>query len=123
MPSRIRPVQAVDTKNAPQSPPWVQVGANHLTIQVSVRPASRKRGVLRIDPAGPVVGLLSPPEKGRANRELIEFMAKLLDLRPSSLSIVKGQSTRQKVIRAASSAPQELASTLARISHQEKDER
>jgi uncharacterized protein YggU (UPF0235/DUF167 family) len=95
--------------------PWLRPGDGYLTIAVSARPASRKRGLLRCLPAGPVIGLLSAPEKGRANRELIEFMAETLDVPASTVSIARGQGARQKVVRVETSVPHELARKLAKL--------
>ena len=57
--------------------PWLRIGDGYVTVEINARPASRKRGVLKTQPSGPVIGLIAAPEKGRANRELIEFMAEV----------------------------------------------
>lgn len=50
-----------------------------------------KEGVLQIR-----VG--APPDKGKANKELVDFLSKTLGVRKSSVIIVKGQTSRNKVI-------------------------
>ena len=45
------------------------------------------------------IALTSPPVDGRANEACIEFLAELLAIPRSSVSIVSGQSSRNKVIR------------------------
>jgi uncharacterized protein YggU (UPF0235/DUF167 family) len=93
-------------------PPWLRLGKGYLTVEIKARPGSRKRGLLRTLPTGPVVALVAVPEKGRANRELIEFIAEVLGVSPMALSIVKGQSARQKLIRVETAAPQALGAKL-----------
>ena len=47
------------------------------------------------------IALTSPPVDGRANEACIEFLAELFTIPRSSVSIVSGQSSRNKVIRIA----------------------
>jgi uncharacterized protein (TIGR00251 family) len=42
--------------------------------------------------------IAAPPVKGKANRELISFLSDVLGVSMSSLSIVKGQTSRNKII-------------------------
>lgn len=44
------------------------------------------------------VKLTSPPVEGRANKALIKFLAKRAGVPPSSLTIMQGHSSRDKVI-------------------------
>jgi uncharacterized protein (TIGR00251 family) len=50
-----------------------------------------KAGVLHIKVA-------TPPEKGKANKELIDLLAKNLGISKSSVLVVKGQTSRHKTI-------------------------
>jgi uncharacterized protein YggU (UPF0235/DUF167 family) len=99
---------------APLSP-WLRLGDDYLTVEISARPGSGKRGLLRTRPTGPVVALASAPEKGRANRELIEFIADLLDVPASAVSVIRGHSARQKVIQIESAAAQALGAKLIEL--------
>jgi uncharacterized protein len=44
------------------------------------------------------VRVLSPPEKGEANRELLRLLADHLEVPPSRLKIIRGLTSRQKLI-------------------------
>lgn len=70
---------------------------------------------MRISATGPVIGLAAAPEKGRANRELIEFIADLLGVPASAVSVIRGHSARQKVIRIQSAAAQALGAKLIEL--------
>ena len=48
-------------------------------------------GVLRVK-------VSAPPIKGKANRELITFLSRLLGVGKGSISIIKGHTTRNKVV-------------------------
>ena len=44
------------------------------------------------------VKVAAPPVKGKANRELVAFLSKALGVGKGSLTIVKGHTSRSKVI-------------------------
>lgn len=44
------------------------------------------------------VSIISVPEKGKANKELLDFLSKMLDIPKSSIEIVKGQTDQWKKI-------------------------
>lgn len=48
-----------------------------------------KEGVLHVK-------IAAPPEKGKANKELIDFLAERLGIKKSDVLIVKGQASRHK---------------------------
>ena len=43
--------------------------------------------------------IAAPPEKGRANKEIVVYLAKLLGLRRRDVSVVRGLTTPLKTIR------------------------
>lgn len=45
------------------------------------------------------IKLRAPPVEGRANEALIEFLAARLDLPRRALSLVRGDTSRQKLLR------------------------
>jgi uncharacterized protein len=96
---------------------WLRLDDKHLTIELSVRPGAGKQGFLRIRPTEPVVALRSAPEKGRANRELVEFLAETLGVPTAAVSIIKGQGARQKVVRIETSSPQATAARLVELAN------
>lgn len=44
------------------------------------------------------VRVAAPPVKGKANRELITFLSQVLDVGKDTLTIIKGHTSRSKVI-------------------------
>ncbi len=44
------------------------------------------------------VKIAAPPEKGKANKELVDFLSRTLGVKKSAISIIKGQTSRNKVI-------------------------
>lgn len=70
-----------------------------LRLQVVVKPRSRKRR-LSIDMTEEfvVVEVKAPPDKGKANKELLKFLAKSLDISSSQIGIVYGHTSQDKVL-------------------------
>ncbi len=42
------------------------------------------------------VNVISVPEKGKANKELLDFLSKMLDIAKSSIKIISGETDRYK---------------------------
>ena len=56
--------------------------------------------------------IAAPPEKGKANRELTDFLSGVLDIKKSSISIVKGETGRDKLIYVEGLNPEEITRRL-----------
>ena len=74
-------------------------------IAIKVRPGSSRQGLKGMDGERLVVCVHSPPEKGKANREVLKVLAEALDLPASSLEIVKGNTSRRKTVLARGLTP------------------
>ena len=69
-----------------------------LQIVIKVNPSSG-RSACQIDKNGTLkCALKSPPEKGKANEELIRLIAEKLDLPRTSVSILLGKTARTKTV-------------------------
>jgi uncharacterized protein len=72
-----------------------------VTFAVKIHPRAKKDAVA--GEMGDVlkISLAAPPVDGRANEACVEFLAKLLKVPRSSVTIASGQASRSKVIRVA----------------------
>lgn len=69
-------------------------------MRVRVRPSAKEnciRGIL--DDGSIKIDLKAPPEDGRANEELIEFLAEELHAAKQSVEILSGHTSRKKTVR------------------------
>ena len=74
-------------------------GVMALILEIKVVPQSGKQK-FQLDKRGKLkCYLLSAPEKGKANNELIKFIAQLGKFPQYKLEIVRGESSRNKVIQ------------------------
>lgn len=70
-----------------------------VTFAVKVHPHARKNAVTGELRDALKLSLTAPPIEGRANQACVEFLAKLLKVSRSSVTIASGESSRTKVIR------------------------
>lgn len=72
--------------------------ASSARFEVRVAPASGRRA-LKVDESGRVrVAVTQPPERGRANRAVVELLAERLGVAKRGVRIVKGLRARDKLI-------------------------
>ncbi|MFH1454270.1 MAG: DUF167 domain-containing protein [Armatimonadota bacterium] len=69
----------------------------YVTCEVKVNPKSRKNEIDLRDSKF-YIKVTSAPEKGKANKAVIDLLSKKLDIRKSDLIILKGETVQNKLI-------------------------
>jgi uncharacterized protein len=72
-----------------------------VTFEVKIHPRAKKNATSGELGEALKLSLTAPPLEGRANQACIEFLAKLLKVPRSSVTIASGHTNRNKVIRVA----------------------
>lgn len=68
-----------------------------ISVRVSTR--SPRTGITKIMEDGSVkIGLSSPPVDGKANEELLKYLAGIMHVPKSNLEIIAGQTSKNKLI-------------------------
>lgn len=97
-----------------------------LTARIRLTPGARKTGVQGLaDAAGDAgaagrmlkISVNAVPEDGKANRALLEFLAREWGLPKSALSLLNGDTSRQKTVLAETDDPQSLMARLRALYH------
>jgi uncharacterized protein (TIGR00251 family) len=83
-------------------------------LEVEVAPKSRKPGVAGRRGGALRVRVASAPEGGRANKELVALVAAFLGVNRSAVTVVKGATSRRKLLEVEGWTAGELAAALAR---------
>jgi len=78
------------------------------TFAVKVHPRARQNAITGQLGDALKLSLTAPPIEGRANEACVEFLAKLLKLPRSSVTIASGHSSRRKVIRVVGLSTEEI---------------
>ena len=69
-----------------------------MKLTVHVKPRSSRSQILGLKDGVLEVAVQAPPVDGKANEELIKLIAGALDLSKKNVSVVAGQTGRQKII-------------------------
>ena len=89
--------------------------SHRFKLSVQVNPGtSRRRGVWREDHLK--VNLTEPAEDGRANEELINYIADLFGLKASDVTLASGHSSRRKELELTNLSRRELTETIKSLS-------
>lgn len=84
-------------------------GKGGAAISVRVTPRSSKNEISEILEDGTIkIKLTAPPVDGKANEALIDFLAKVLNIKANQLDIVAGQTGRDKLITITGLRPEEV---------------
>ena len=71
---------------------------SQVKISLHVHPNAARNEVIGFTEGIWRVRVAAPPIKGKANKELLSFLSRILGLSQSSLAIAKGHTSRNKVI-------------------------
>ncbi|KAK7484012.1 hypothetical protein BaRGS_00024747 [Batillaria attramentaria] len=119
MPKKQRAKGADSDSGAAASPnqddgnPVQQTSPNTVTIKILAKPGAKHNAVTDITREGVGVQIAAPPVDGEANAELVKYLASILGLRKSDVSLDKGSKSRNKsVIVSGSSSRDEIVSRL-----------
>jgi len=76
-------------------------GGRSVLLSVRVQPGARRSGAAGLFDGQLKLAVAAPPEGGRANEAAAALLGELFGLRPSSVELVRGHSSRSKVFRLA----------------------
>ena len=83
------------------------------TLRLRVHPGAGQNELAGFTAGVLQVRVAAPPVKGKANRELIAFLSEVLGVSKSSLTIVKGHTSHNKVIAVAGLSQEEVLQRLS----------
>lgn len=72
-----------------------------ITIKIKVEPRSSRKGISGVMGDTLKIRVNSPPVGGAANEELIEILSEKFGIRKSAIIIVRGNSSKDKVVEVA----------------------
>ena len=72
---------------------------SHADLAVRLQPRANRDEVVGVREGRVVVRVTAPPVDGKANDALCRLIAKKAGVAPSKVTVVKGQTAREKVVR------------------------
>jgi uncharacterized protein len=87
----------------------LQSGKGGAAISVRVTPRSPKNEITEILDNGTIkIRLNAPPVDGKANQALIEFLAKMLEVKPAQIDIIAGLTSKDKLLTITGLRPEDV---------------
>jgi uncharacterized protein (TIGR00251 family) len=80
----------------------------NISIQVRVQPNAARNEVVGFTDDVLQVRVAAPPVKGRANRELADFLSHILQVSKSRVTILRGHTAKNKVIAVSGLSREEV---------------
>lgn len=81
---------------------WIEPGRDGVRLTIRVQPRASRTEVAGLYGEDALkIRLAAPPVDGAANRELVEFLATMLDVAKSAVVIERGKSGRLKTVAVA----------------------
>jgi len=69
------------------------------TLTLRIQPRASKNGIVIMEDGSLKIRLIAPPVDGAANESLVKFLSDILSVAKSSVEIVSGHTSREKVVR------------------------
>src|SRR5947209_18267838 len=86
----------------------------HVTLSLRVQPRASRNAVVGWTGDTLNIRLTAPPVEGAANAACLAFLADLLDIPSAQLAILRGERSRQKVVRITGLTQDEVHARLAK---------
>ena len=86
-----------------------------MNLNVKVHPRAKRNAVEVSDDGAVTIRVTAAPEKGKANIAAVKLLASRLDLPRASVSIIRGHTSRNKVVRVNGIEDAELKERLTLI--------
>jgi uncharacterized protein (TIGR00251 family) len=74
----------------------IQVTSTGVLIRVFVQPKARREQVVGLHGDRLKLAVTEPPDKGKANAAVIRLLAEVLQVAPSKVELLRGDTSRQK---------------------------
>ena len=87
---------------------------DEVKIALRVHPGATRNEVVGIDNGVWRLKIAAVPKQGRANRELVDFLSKILATSKSRINIVKGRTARNKLVAISGLSQEDITRRLAR---------
>ncbi|HRE18783.1 MAG TPA: DUF167 family protein [Rhodocyclaceae bacterium] len=93
---------------------WYRLAADgSALLHLHIQPGAKTSEVVGLHGEALKLRLAAPPVDGKANAALLTFLAEQLGVAKSSLELLRGETSRQKTVKASGVSEEELRRLLA----------
>lgn len=93
-------------------PAWMSVGADGVTLRLKVHPRASRNEIGPAFGAQLKVKVTAPPVDAAANEALVRLLAETLDCSRGSIEVLRGATSRNKVVRIRGIEPLRIAALM-----------
>lgn len=93
---------------------WIKAYKKGVLIQIKVVPNSSKNQLSLLDTILKI-NITAPAVENKANKELVQFLAKLLNVSKSDIQIVSGEKGKQKQIYLSNQDPENIVKLIEEV--------
>jgi uncharacterized protein len=95
--------------------PTLEPHADGAILPVRAHPGARRNEIRDVQDGMLKVSVTQAPEKGKANKAVIELLAKKLGLKKSQIELIAGETSHQKRFLVRGVTPAELAERIRQV--------
>jgi len=99
-------------ENRGSTPGWILLGNGWVSITLKVHPRASRNEIGPVEAGMVKVRVTAPPVDSEANEAVLRLLAEALDCSRSSLDLLRGHTSRIKVVRITGLSPEEVAGRL-----------
>ena len=77
---------------------WYKIQEQQVQLRIFVKPNAKRSALLAVGEKELQISLHAKPQDGKANQELLNYLAELLDLPKTQLHLERGEASRHKVV-------------------------
>jgi uncharacterized protein (TIGR00251 family) len=89
----------------PPSPPWADLRAGEVILHLRVQPRARQQGIAGVVGQRLKLRVSAAPEAGRANDAVLTMIARIAEVPPTAVTVIRGALSRDKTVRIATREP------------------
>ncbi|XP_014211508.1 UPF0235 protein C15orf40 homolog [Copidosoma floridanum] len=86
--------------------------SGNVTIKVQAKPGAKQNNITDFSDEAVGVAISAPPQEGEANAELVKYLASVLSVRKSDVSLDRGSRSRHKVVLVSGSSVEKVTEKL-----------
>jgi uncharacterized protein len=78
---------------------WRHEDAKGIVLSLHVQPGAKRTEVAGVHGDALKIRLAAPPVDGKANAQLVRFLAEMFGVQSRSVTLLRGETSRQKTVR------------------------
>ncbi|XP_066585625.1 UPF0235 protein C15orf40 homolog isoform X2 [Prorops nasuta] len=86
----------------------------NVSIKVQAKPGAKQNNITDISEEAVGIAISAPPVEGEANTELVKYLASVLGMRKSDVSLDRGSRSRQKIVLVSGTTVENVVEKLKR---------